>query len=177
MKSSEKSVTTRSSEAVVVVVANSESHGGDFAPILVQRESGDIAEVLEGSVALVQVEVVGIGVVGDQQVGLAVVVHVHEDGGEAVVGGRVRNAGFDAHIGKCSVAVVVEQVVGLAFSPRGPHMTGTPWSWQKANADAAVVSGGLVFQIVVDIAGDEQVEPAVAIVVAPGGASRTSCPE
>ncbi len=45
-----------------------------------------------------------------------------------------------------------------------------PWSWQIGEWDGAIGGGGLVGQVVMDVAGDEEVEAAVAVVVAPGGA-------
>ena len=60
--------------AVVLIVAGSDAHGGDLAAVFIQREAGDVALVVEGAVALVDVEEVGLGVVADQQVGFAVAV-------------------------------------------------------------------------------------------------------
>ena len=48
-------------------------------------------------------------------------------------------------------------------------MTSMPRNWQKLNAaSSCLVGSGWWSQVVVDVAGDEEVEPAVAVVVAPG---------
>ena len=47
-------------EAVVLVVAGGNAHGGDFAAILVEREAGNIALIVEGAVAFIDVEEVGL---------------------------------------------------------------------------------------------------------------------
>ena len=85
-------VLKRSSRPLLLVVADGDAHGRGFAAILVQRVAGGVAVVFEGAVAFVDVEVVGRGVVGDQQVDFAVVVQVDEDGGEAVVAVGVADA-------------------------------------------------------------------------------------
>ena len=61
------------------VVADGDAHGGRFAAALVERVAGGKAGVLEGAVTFVEVEIIGSGVVGDQQVGLAIAVDVDED--------------------------------------------------------------------------------------------------
>ena len=66
-------------QAVVLVVARGDAHGGDLAPVFIQREARDVAVVLEGAVAFVDIEIVGLGVVADDQVGLAVAVDGDKD--------------------------------------------------------------------------------------------------
>ena len=90
-------------QAVVLVVAGGNAHGRDLAPVLVQREAGHIALVVEGAVALVDVEEIGLGVVAHHQVRLAVAVDVDKDGGEAVVAVLVFHAGLAGHVGKRAV--------------------------------------------------------------------------
>ena len=68
-----------------MIVADGNAHGGGFATVFVEGVSRGVAGVLEGAVALVEVEVVGGGIIGDEEIGLAVVVDVDEDGGQAVV--------------------------------------------------------------------------------------------
>jgi hypothetical protein len=87
-------------QAVVLVVARGNAHGGDLAAVLVQREARRVALVVEGAVALVDVEKVGLGVVAHQQVGLAVAVERGKDGGEAVVVFLVFDAGLHGRVGK-----------------------------------------------------------------------------
>ena len=65
-------------KAVVLVVADGDAHGGGLAAVLVEGVTGGVAGVFEGAVAFVDVEIVGGGVVADEEVGLAVVVDVDE---------------------------------------------------------------------------------------------------
>jgi len=60
----------------------------------VGSNAGDIALIIEDAVPFVDAEEVGHGIVADDDVGFAVVVHVDEDGGESVVIVLVFNAGI-----------------------------------------------------------------------------------
>ena len=116
--------------------------------------------------AIVAVEVVGLAVVGDEEVELAVVVEVGPDGGEAeeVVG--VVDAGGFGDVGEGAVAVVVIEGVGRAFEAAGAALHG----------DVVVLAGDLraelreVVQVEVDVVGDEEIGVAVGVVVAEDGA-------
>ena len=105
--------------SVVVVVADGHAHVGLLEAQLVEGRPRGVADVLEGAVATVAVEVVGTGVVGHEQVEPAVVVEIEEGHPEAEEAARVRHSGLRAHVGEGPVAVVVEQVVGGALEPAG----------------------------------------------------------
>ena len=47
-------------QTVIFVVADSDAHGSDLASVRVQCETRQVAVVLKGSVALVDVEIVGL---------------------------------------------------------------------------------------------------------------------
>ncbi len=100
--------------AVAIVVADGDSHGGLLASVAAQGQAGDEAYVFEGAVVAVAVEVAGDGIISDYQVEPAVVVYIDEDGGEAIVPVGVGYAGFHADVGEGAIAVVVEEMVGLA---------------------------------------------------------------
>ena len=102
-------------QAVVHVVAYGQAHGCDLAALVVQRKAGDIALIFKRAVALINVEVVGLGVVGHQQIDFAVVIYIHKDRSESVVGVLVGDAGFLANVCKGSVAIVVEEMIRLAL--------------------------------------------------------------
>ena len=106
--------------AVVVVIADRHAHVGLLAARLVEGGPRRVADVLERTVALVAIEVVRRGVVGDEQVEPAVVVEVEERHPEAVEAGGVGHAGPRADVGERAVAVVVEEMVGGALEPAGP---------------------------------------------------------
>ena len=68
----------------------------------------------------VQIEVSRHGIVGHCEIKPPVVIHVHEDGSEPIVALGVRNSRFNADIRERSVAVVVVQVITLAWQPARP---------------------------------------------------------
>src|SRR5207249_4761332 len=100
---------------------------------------------------------------------LAVVVQVNEDGSEAVSAFAIGDTGFDADVRERAVTIVVEEVITFAEEP---HRT-------TKNVDAAVLTCAFrnavlsceerAIEIVLDVAGDEEIEQAVVVVVAPRG--------
>ena len=107
---------------VVVVVAHGHAHVRLLVARLVEGGAGGVADVLERAVAAIAVEVVGRGVVGDEEIELAVVVVVEERDAEAVEAGGVRHARARAHVREAAAPVVVEEVVALALQPaRSAH--------------------------------------------------------
>ena len=155
-------------EAGVGVVAGGDAHAGGLAAALVEGVAGGEGGVFEGAVALVEVEVVGGGVVGDEEVGFAVVVDVDKERRKAIEGVFVGDTGAFRGVGEGAVAVVVEEVVGLADEAARTAHDGSSAElaggvFERAGVDA----GG---HVEVDVARDEEIESAVAVVVAPGGA-------
>ena len=150
-------------------VSGGDSHGGGLAATAVKGVSGGVAGVFEGSVALVEVEVVGGGVVAYEEVGAAVVIDVDEERGEAVVGGFVGDTGFEADVFEGAVAFVAEEVVGFSLEAMGAAHDADSAEGAEAVGGIGCALGGGVGEVVVDVAGDEEVELAVAAVVSPGG--------
>ena len=95
-------------EAVVQVVANRQTHGGYLPALAIERETGDITLIIECAVALVDVKIVGLRVIGDKQVHLAVVVCIDKNGSESVVCAGVRYTRLDAHIRERAISIVLE---------------------------------------------------------------------
>ena len=163
-------MTKKIDQAIVFVVAGGDAHGGDLAAILVEREAGDVAVVFEGAVAFVDVEEVGFGVVADHEVGFAVGIDGDEEDGEAVELVLVFDAGLDGDVGEVAVAVVVEEMVGLAGKAARAAVDVEAAILALGIADGLGAADGQVVAVEVDVAGDVEVEIAVAVVVAPGGA-------
>ena len=69
--------------AVVDVVAEGNAHVGLLEAVFADGDAALEGDVLEVAVAIVVIEVVGLAIVGDEEVELAVVVEVGPDGGEA----------------------------------------------------------------------------------------------
>src|SRR5262249_9350075 len=86
--------------AAVIVVAGGDAHGSLFAAVVIEGEAGKVADVFERAVVLVAVEIFGHRIIGHCQVEPAIVVNVHKNRGETVIVVRVRDAGFDAHVGE-----------------------------------------------------------------------------
>ena len=103
------------------------------------------------------------------EIGLAVVVDVGKQHAEAVVSVGIVDAQLLAYVGEGAVAVVVKEMVVLACQA----------AWTAHHIDSAIVArsvtygfgsrNGRIVEIDSGVAVDEQVEAAVAIVVAKGG--------
>ena len=107
---------------VVLIVSNRDTHIGDFPSVPIQSIAVHVTVVFECSIALVDVEIVWRGVIGYQQVRLAVVVDVCEQGTQPVIAIGIVDAKLLAHVGKGAVAIVVKQMVMLANQPtRAAH--------------------------------------------------------
>src|SRR2546427_740241 len=94
--------------AVVVVIAYSDAHRGLLAPVLVQRETRGQADVFERAVAAIAIEIVRRRVIGHEQVGPAVVVHVHPRSRKAVVAVGIRDPASLRDSSEGPVAVIAE---------------------------------------------------------------------
>ena len=119
----------------------------------------------------VVVEVIRAGIVGDIQVGPAVVVVIAPDHAQAVVFVGVVDAGFLGNFFKRAIAAIVKQQVGFAqHAPRA--------ALHRDSLEAAVLlifaEVGQFVHVEMHVAGDEQVHMAVAVVVAPGRAGAES---
>ena len=146
--------------AVVVDVAGDHAHPRLGQPVQVVGRTQHHRVVDERAVALVDPEVVGIGVVGDVDVEPAVVVEV---GGHDAETGVLDagDAGTAAHVLEATVSgVAVEEVVDAG--ERGRTAVLVP----------AALVGALAIGIERDVAGHVQIEQAVAVVVEERGRRR-----
>src|SRR5579859_4366532 len=105
--------------AVAIVIAEGDAHGSLGTAFFVDSETTLIAHIFKRAVATVAIEVVGCGIIGDDEVEPAVVVEVRENRSEAVAAFAVGDAGFETHVGKGAVAIVVEEVIGFADETDG----------------------------------------------------------
>ena len=74
-----------------------------------------------------------------------------------------------ADVGECAVAVVVEEVVFFAAEASGAAHDLDAAEGAAGVADGFGAGDGGIFEVEVDVAGDEEVEVAVAVVVSEGG--------
>ena len=125
-----------------------------------ERGAGFNRDVFEGAVLLILIERGGGGIVGDVDVGPAVVIEIGRGDTQTIGAWRFPDAGFLADVGERAVAIVVVQDV-LAAAQAG----------RSAGDQQALVGAGAGFgrrgglQIEIDIVGDEEIEMAVAIVI------------
>ena len=126
------------------------------------------ADVGERAVVIVVVKVIGAGIVGDVEVGPAVIVETASDHTETVVGVRVVHARFLRDFIACTVAPVVIEQIGLAN-----HAPGTALHHDDL-CEFAGAECSDVGQIHVNVPRDENIDEAVLIVIRPGSAASLS---
>ena len=134
----------------------------------VQCKAAHVNDVLEGAVVAIAIEIVRCAVVGDDEVGPAVVVDVGEDGSEAVAAFVIGDAGFEADVGEGAVAVVVKEMITFTKQPMGPQKNVDHTVLAGAVGDSALPCHDGTIEIVVEVARDEEFEQTVAVVIAPG---------
>jgi len=112
--------------------------------------------------------------VGDDEIEPAVVVEIDEDRSEAVAAFSVSDPGFDADISERAVAIVVEKMIAFSEESHGTTKDVDAAILARAFGDAAFPGEDRSIEIVLEVAGNEEIEQAVVIVVAPSGPSRPS---
>ncbi len=144
--------------AVAVVVGGVNAHPRARRARVAEGHARGQADLLEPAAATVHEEEVGHRVVGDEEIEQPVVVHVGRDRGERLAE-RLRDAGLLAHVRERPVAVVVEEVAGPRLEDARDAVV--------ASAHAVVAAEDRAVATVLDEAGDEEIELAVAVVVEP----------
>ena len=156
-------------DAGVVEIGDVDSHAGARFAFAAEGDSGLDGGIFEGAVALVAVKLVGLSVVGDEQIGPAVAVLVEQGDAE-----RFRTAVEDSAGGgdifERAVAAIVKQPAGCSAIRFG-RAVGLVFAVEAAED----VGFGRPLHVVAD----EQIEQAVAIVVEPqrGGAEALALAE
>src|ERR1700727_910489 len=121
---------------------------------------------------LVAVKILRDRIIGDQQVEPAVVIHINQHRRQAVISPGVGDASLYAHISKSTVAVVVKQMVALARQAARTAHHGDSAKLTEPGRDAALASDGRIVGIELYVTGNEEVEEAIVVVIAPGRARR-----
>src|SRR5260370_3575052 len=96
--------------AVAIVIAEGNAHGGLGAAFFVDSETTLIAHIFKRAVATGAIEVVGCGIVGDDELEPAVVVQVGENRSESEAAFAVGHTGFASALGQRAVAIVVDEI-------------------------------------------------------------------
>ena len=146
--------------AGAVVVGGVHAHGAARHAVFAERHAGRHAFFGERAVAVVAVQLVGLRIVGDEQIRPAVAVVIEHRDAQRLAGG-IADAGLLGHILELAVAQIVIQLrrralVGFRRAVRlGRAVERAP----------QIALGGPLH-----VVGDEQVQLAVAVVIEPGGA-------
>ena len=146
--------------AGAIVVGGVDAHSGAGDAVFAVGDACRHAFFRERAVAVVDVELVGLCVVADDDVGPAVLIRV-EDGDAQAFGGGVEQAGFLRGVFEGAVAAIVPEADGSALV-----------GFRRAVGFRFAVEGAVEigFGRPLDVIGDDEIEMAVAIVVNPGGA-------
>ena len=155
---------------VAIVVADGDAHAGLRLPVLTVRAAARHADVGERAVAIVAVQCARVRIVRDIEVDPAVVVEVERAHAQAVCALRARDPRLLGHIVERAVAGIVVQHVFATGQPRRAARHLDPFV-----ATQPRVRRGRGGQIEIDVVGDEEVEPAVAIVIEERAAGAPAC--
>ena len=96
------------------IVAPVDAHRTLLHAVAAERDSGEQADIFEGSVVLVAIEKIRSGVVGYVKIGPAVVVVISPGCAEAVIMMRVVDAGLLRNFFEGAIALVVKEQIGFA---------------------------------------------------------------
>src|SRR5690242_17485846 len=105
-------------QAAAIEVGGVNAHAGFIAAVFAGGDAGDEGDILKGAVVLVEEKKIRPGVVGDGDIGPAIVVEVRGDHSHAFSFGLADAAGI-ADVGESAVVVVVIELDVLAFVVAG----------------------------------------------------------
>jgi hypothetical protein len=145
--------------AGVVEIGGVHAHAGARLAVLAECHAGAYRDILEGSVAQVAVQLVGLRIVGDHQVGPAVAVVVEQRHTQRF-GGAVEDPAPRRDIFKGAVPAVPEEPAGFAVI-----------GFRRAVRLALAVhtAEDVVRRRPLDVVADQQIQPTVAVEVKPHG--------
>src|ERR1035437_8768628 len=145
--------------AGVVEVGGVHAHAGARFAVVAEGHAGAHRDVFESAVAQVAIELVGLRVVGDEEVWPAIAVEIQQGYAQ-----RFRRAVEDAALGRDiferAVAAVAEEPAGLAVIGFGRAIR---------LALAIHAAENVVRRGPLDVVADQEVEPAVAVEIEPDG--------
>src|SRR5258708_28763741 len=158
--------------AIRIEVADTEPHSSLLPAVLIQRDTALQTALGERAIVIVAEQQAGRGVAGDVNIRPAVTVKIGGSRRERVIRRGCQNAGWLAHIRECSVSVVVVQTASFLRKP--------PWPTEDRNT--CPIAGGILaadrdlVRVENNILIDEQIQPAVAMIVGPGATASIADP-
>src|SRR6476660_9448562 len=139
--------------SVIVVVLKNHAHSGESSPIFRQSGSSLKSAFRKGAITVVMVEVLLHAVVGDEYVSEAVAIVIGEGHAQGTAF-LSRDTGFLADVCKSSVAIIVIENAG-----------GGGKFLRRTICVPVSAAGFAVLRVPFHVAGDEQVQPAIIVVV------------
>src|SRR5947209_8220217 len=115
----------------VIEVTDGHAHARHLSAVLAYRSTGNVTDVFKLAIARVPIEIVGCRVIGDEQVGAAIVIKVTPYNPEAIISMRIIDPGTLGNIGEGCISTIVIKAVTQAF-----HSAGT-----ALHRDAAKTAG------------------------------------
>src|SRR5579884_2203159 len=154
--------------AVAVVISHGYSHSGLDLAIGVHGTAGFHANFRKGPIMIIAEEEIGSGITSYENVGPAVVVVIKAYRRQPIAFSGPGYAGLFRDFGEGSIAVVV--VKRARLFGQSQRAAGNRHALELAHL--AFSTRRALFKIKVDVAGNEQVESAVAVVINEGAARR-----
>ena len=156
--------------SIIVHVAHRQAHVGLLNTLVVVGNSRCRSYLLEGSVTLVVIEVVWIGIVQDDDIGSAVAIEIFEGHSEPIVEPFVNHSCLGGHVGEGAIAVImVQNVRSASKASRSADLDGLP-----AESAVELAALGRVVNIEVDVTADVEVQIPVIVVI---GEGRSAAPD
>src|SRR6185503_8734833 len=100
--------------AVVIVISDRQTHARLFSAVFIQRNSRGITHFLKSSIAFVDIELFGSGIVNNDEIKKLVVVGMNKGRTKTVVFLRIAYVSLHTHIFETAVGLLM--VEGISFS-------------------------------------------------------------
>src|SRR5882672_4676124 len=152
---------------IAIEVSEVARHVAHFQARRIYRRAGDDADVFESAIMLVVVEIIRTHIVGDKKIGPAVVVVVAPDHAHAAAFLEIGNTGFFGYLFESTVAAIMKEERSFALLSR--HFHGQAFVVERHCAGLRKF-----MNVGMHIAGHEQIEASIAIVVGPCGSHAES---
>src|SRR5882762_5766827 len=123
---------------VTIVVAHTDPHGRLLTPVLAQSKSRGVTYIFKCAVVPIAVKIVGHGIISHRQVHPSVIIHIHKNCGQSIVAVGIGYPSFDAHVRERSIAIVMEQMVGLSRQTARPAHHGNASKLAKIGRNDAL---------------------------------------
>src|SRR5262249_33303845 len=94
-------------------VAHVHPHAGAGFALCAERQASIDSNIFELSICQVAIELVGLRIIGDKEIGPAILIEIEDSNAERFRA-AVKNAAVGGDVFKCAVAAIVEEPAGVA---------------------------------------------------------------